>query len=104
MQGDNGGERRRFERFGVDWTVHELRPGRTSYKVLDFGAGGIRVDTELKHPDGTLLVLMFDLSDPLRSFVAPARVLSRNDGHESSRLEFLMPQYHLSRVLSEKIN
>ena len=104
MQGDNGSERRRFERYGVDWTVHEIRPGRTSYKVLDFGAGGIRIDSNLEHPEGTLLVLMFELREPLSSFVAPARVLAKSDALESSRLEFLMPQYHLSRVLSEKIN
>ena len=104
MQGEKGNERRRFERYGVDWVVHELRPGRTSYRVLDFGAGGIKIDSDLKHPEGTLLVLMFELRDPLCSFVAPARVLANLDGVDSSRLEFLMPQYHLSRVLSEKIN
>ena len=39
MQSGELNERRRYERFGVDWTVHEIRPGRSSYRVVDFGAG-----------------------------------------------------------------
>ena len=104
MQGEKGNERRRFERFGVDWTVHEIRPGRSSYRVTDFGAGGVRLDKTLEHPVGTLLVLMFEPRAPLRSFVAPARVLATNPDGSNTRLEFLMPQYHLSRELVETIN
>lgn len=104
MQGEELNERRRYERFGVDWTVHEIRPGRSRYRVTDFGAGGVRLDQDVEHPAGTLLVLMFEPEAPLRSFVAPARVLESGTAGTASRLEFLMPQYHLSRELSEKIN
>ena len=47
---------------------------------------------------------MFELQEPLKSFVAPARVLESEALKAESRLEFLMPQYHLSRELTEKIN
>lgn len=104
MQGEESNERRRYQRFGVDWTVHEIRPGRSSYRVMDFGAGGVRLDQALEHPAGTLLVLMFEPKSPLRSFVAPARVLESGGDTSVTRLEFLMPQYHLSRELTEKIN
>ena len=103
MQGEELNERRRYQRFGVDWTVHEIRPGRSSYRVTDFGAGGVRLDQPVEHPAGTLLVLMFEPKAPLRSFVAPARVL-QSGSETATRLEFLMPQYHLSRELTEKIN
>ena len=104
MQSGESNERRRYQRFGVDWMVHEIRPGRSSYRVVDFGAGGVKLDKPLQHPVGTLLVLMFELHDPLKSFVAPARVLEPDASKAESRLEFLMPQYHLSRELAEKIN
>ena len=104
MQSGELNERRRYERFGVDWTVHEIRPGRSSYRVVDFGAGGVKLDKPIEHPAGTLLVLMFELQEPLKSFVAPARVLESEASKTESRLEFLMPQYHLSRELTEKIN
>ena len=104
MQDGESNERRRYQRFGVDWTIHEIRPGRSSYRVVDFGAGGIKLDKPIGHPAGTLLVLMFELEEPLKSFVAPARVLRPDGPKADSRLEFLMPQYHLSRELTEKIN
>ena len=104
MQDEELNERRRYERFGVDWAVHEIRPGRSRYRVTDFGAGGVRLEQNVEHPAGTLLVLMFEPKAPLRSFVAPARVLQPGTAGTATRLEFLMPQYHLSRELAEKIN
>ena len=58
MQSGELNERRRYERFGVDWTVHEIRPGRSSHRVADLG-GGVKLDKPIEHPAGTLLVLMF---------------------------------------------
>ena len=88
MQSGELNERRRYERFGVDWTVHEIRPGRSSYRVVDFGAGGVKLDKPIEHPAGTLLVLMFELQEPLKSFVAPARVLESRPLKPSHGLSF----------------